>query len=220
MERFRAGDWVVVPPHGVGRVARITDKSKALPGRRAYVVVVDAAGIELGDRDSGVAQVQESQLGAELVIPVDGVTEKAMRAIVSRDRALELRAALAAPLDPARAPPTERYAFLQTALAGDLTTAVDHLRTWRANPPVASFVERRAIAALQRVVEGELAIALGEPSWRVRALHAAALEASAWSWEVAGGQTMIRIVAADRSSRLLALAPDEHDALKRLLEAG
>lgn len=62
---FVVGDWVVLPPYGVGRVASVTERHATAPGRRAYVVVWDAPGILLDDYVGDVARVEAIGEGSE-----------------------------------------------------------------------------------------------------------------------------------------------------------
>jgi hypothetical protein len=170
------GKRAVTPPFGIGIVARTLGALIDNRPTPCFVVTIEIAGLRIERKGEGQFSLGEIAPGFEVVAPMSA-PESLIRELAPIPAA---RAALDR-LQPAddspyrRAPFPDRLHRLDHALrSGSLETCADLLTITMAGLLASapggltlSFGERKAVHALERVVIGEIALALDEPADRL-----------------------------------------------------
>lgn len=164
------GQRVVCPPYGIGTIARTLGALVENRPTPAFGVSIEVAGLVIEKRAESQFSMSEIAPGAEIVVAMDAAPRR-LRALADADDA---RAALerlqpvdAASFENAKFP--ERLHRIDHALrSGSLDACAallcEALRMLLGEGPPSSFGERKALHALERVVVGEIALALSEPA--------------------------------------------------------
>lgn len=169
------GKRVVVPPFGIGTVDRTLG---ALVGNRptpCFAVIIDIAGVKMERTEDAQFSLREIAPGFEVVVPMDASSKilREISPVPSARMVLErLQPADNTVYRSAKFP--ERLHMLDHALrSGSLDTCAEILSQTLAgllapsSGMTLSFGERKAVHAVERMVIGEIALALDEPADRL-----------------------------------------------------
>lgn len=162
------GQRVVCPPYGAGTVARTLGALVNDKPTPCFAVTIDVAGLVIERGDGSQFSLKEVAPGFEVVVPMD-LAPSRLRPLVEPDVARETLAGLQPADGGAFSGATfpERLHRIDHALrSGSLRTCADLLCETLGSllAGATPYGERKALHALERVVIGEIALALDEPA--------------------------------------------------------
>ena len=167
------GQRVLCAPFGIGRVDRTVGAAVEGIPAACFVVVIDVAGLNVRHTGDGRFSLGDVPRGFEAIVPMDRA-ERLLRPLAGREEAEAALARLVpgavAPVAPAGSFSERLHAIDHVLRSGDLARMAALLAE-RLPALVASdadtavpFGERKSLHAIERLVVGELAIALDRPA--------------------------------------------------------